>query len=177
MQESFCFSSQRWSFSREMRIETHKIQERWGRWGKEEIPGQKTRELRVVWLGIHMIMEPMKGEGVLKRPWILWHEEKLNIRIFTTNLPDIHLKLVLEDGKWEDKGNWKQSFISSPHLPSILSAWNQDLGTAVLCLSPPPSGNTSTLPFTKRPVMAAGSWEVRWVAIYHLIPKSLLASD
>lgn len=140
-------------------------------------PGTENKRTLSGLAGILMIMEPMKGDGVLKRPWILWHEEKLIIRIFTTNLPDIHLKLVLEDGKWEDKGNWKQSFISSPHLPSILSAWNQDLGTAVLCLSPPPSGNTSTLPFTKRPVMAAGSWEVRWVVIYQLMPKSLLASD
>ena len=111
--------------------------------------------------GIFMIIESMKGEGCLKKPW---NEEKLNIRIFITNLPDINLKLVLEGGKWEDKSNQKQSFNSSLYLSSIIYAQPWDLGTAGFCLSPPPS-------FTRRPVTEAGGWEV---AIYQLVPSSLL---
>ena len=118
--------------------------------------------------GIFMIMESMKGAGCLRRPW---NEEKLSIRIFTANLPDIHFKLVLEDGKREDKSNWKQGFSSSLYLSSIIYAQPR-FGNCTLLPVPTPSGNNCTLSFTGGPIMEAGGWEVRWVAIYQLMPSS-----
>lgn len=75
-----------------------------------------------------------------------------------------------------DVGTWRQNFISSPPLPSILSVQHEVWGATVLRLSVRTSGNTCALWCMEHSVVVAGRGEVRRVALQCLRPHPFSAA-